>query len=95
MEGLAKSLQLSIQAESSHSLQPHVMCSLNLCWGQRQWRAKLIDRRAVNMYYSDWFNEEAGWPKAQQDKVRQESQTGNAGRNERRRQLDTECKQDL
>lgn len=61
MEGLAKGLpQLSIQGEFPHPLQPHAMCSLNLCWSQRQWRAKLIDRRAVNMYYTDWLNEEAG-----------------------------------
>ena len=34
----------------------------------------------VKICHCDWFNKEAHWPIAEQDKVRQESKTGNAGR---------------
>ena len=34
----------------------------------------------MNMYDSDWLNNEDDWPIPEQDKVRQESQTHTAGR---------------
>ena len=34
----------------------------------------------MNICHCDWFNKEADWSMAEQDMVRQESQTENAGR---------------
>lgn len=42
-------------------------------------KSGIISSYAVNVCHCEWFNKQADWPIAEQNKVRQRNQTENAG----------------